>query len=148
MTAAISPARFAAGMPRGLEREAAGLTVAEFNEKYCPTIGFVQLSDWISAPDPRPGLREYSGTLRVGARTHHFHSSAAGPIAALTGAMYDAGFPIEVLEFHQRTWAGEVATFVRCEHNGRRHWAAAVAPDGAMSSLTAMVAAAAALARA
>nr|WP_256895503.1 alpha-isopropylmalate synthase regulatory domain-containing protein [Rhodococcus sp. 1163] len=62
--------------------------------------------------------------------------------------LYDAGFHIEILNFHQQTvsengiHAAKIATFVLCEFDGRRAWSMAMDGDGTSSSIRAVIGAA------
>ncbi|WP_280266908.1 alpha-isopropylmalate synthase regulatory domain-containing protein [Nocardia wallacei] len=128
---------FITAAPKGLRTECTGLTPAEFYDRFCEHTGPVQLSDW-SRAGHRHGA-EYTATLEF---ADHLRTvvSAGSPVAALTSALYDEGFPVEILQFHQRRTESGTATFVLCEFNGRRGWGAAMAEDGAESAARAMIA--------
>ncbi|MBB5917831.1 N-acetyl-anhydromuramyl-L-alanine amidase AmpD [Nocardia transvalensis] len=125
--------------PRSLRSECAGLSHAEFLDRYCDHTGPVKLSDWNRAGH-RHGA-EYTATLEF---ADHLRTvvSVGNPVAALTSALYDEGYPVEILSFHQRRTEVGTATFVQCEFNGRRGWGAAMADDGAESTVRAMIVAA------
>ncbi|MBJ8337923.1 2-isopropylmalate synthase [Antrihabitans sp. YC3-6] len=131
--------RFSTPLPRALRAESAGLTWNDFLERYSPIAGRLRLAGW--TVDPRStGLRDYEATLDIDGRSRCTRVSAPGPIAALSSILYDAGCGVEVLSFHQQSVAEGTATFVYCEHNGRRHWAMAIAADGVESALRAIIA--------
>ncbi|MBF6299933.1 2-keto-3-deoxygluconate kinase [Nocardia amamiensis] len=127
---------FHAAAPKGLRAESAGLTPAEFHRRYCEHNGPVRLGDWSPA-----GSRtaEFTATLEFAG---HLRTvvAAGSPVAAMTSALYDEGYPVEILQFHQRRTASGTATFVQCECDGRRGWGAAIADDGAESTVRAMIA--------
>ncbi|MEV0295505.1 2-keto-3-deoxygluconate kinase [Nocardia sp. NPDC050710] len=125
---------FIAAAPKGLRTETAGLTPAEFYDRYCEHSGPIRLSEWAAAGQ----TSEYTATLEF---ADHLRSVATtgSPVAALTSALYDEGYPVEILQFHQRRTADGTATFVQCEFNGRRGWGAALAGDGAESTVRAMI---------
>ncbi|MET7773703.1 2-keto-3-deoxygluconate kinase [Nocardia sp. NPDC005366] len=125
---------FIAAAPKGLRAETTGLTPAEFFDRYCVQSGPVRLTDWAGAGHGS----ECTATLEF---TDHLRSVAAkgSPVAALTSALYDEGYPVEILQFHQRHTSDGTATFVRCEFNGRCGWGAALADDGGESTVRAMI---------
>ncbi|GAB2704332.1 2-keto-3-deoxygluconate kinase [Nocardia thraciensis] len=137
MTITIDTHDFITAAPKGLRTECTGLSPAEFYDRLCGHTGPVQLSDWSRAGHRHGG--EYTATLEF---ADHLRTvvSAGSPVAALTSALYDEGFPVEILKFHQRRTESGTATFVQCEFNGRRGWGAAVADDGAESAVRAMIA--------
>ncbi|MFF0544822.1 2-keto-3-deoxygluconate kinase [Nocardia thailandica] len=128
----LDPAFFAAA-PRELRAESADLTPAEFHDRYVTHDGPITLGDWSHAGADYAATLEFSDHLRTVVAT-------GSPVAALTSALYDEGYPIEILRFHQRHTGAGTATFVRCEFNGRRGWAAALAADSAESTVRAMIA--------
>jgi hypothetical protein len=132
MTITIDTHDFITAAPRSMRSEGSGLTPAEFYHRYCEVSGPVRLGDW--------NRREsaYTATLEFGDRVRTV-LSAGNPVAALTSALYDEGYPVEILQFHQRQTASGIATFVQCEFNGHRGWGAALATDGAESIVRAML---------
>ncbi|MCM6778776.1 2-keto-3-deoxygluconate kinase [Nocardia sp. CDC159] len=138
MTITIDTHDFIAAAPKGLRAECAGLTPAQFYDRYCGPTGPVRLSDWTRIGRTQPSAT-YSATLEFAG---HLRTvvSAGSPVAALTSALYEEGYPVEILQFHQRRTASGTATFVQCESNGRRGWGAALADDGAESTVRAMIA--------
>ncbi|WP_019928095.1 alpha-isopropylmalate synthase regulatory domain-containing protein [Nocardia sp. BMG111209] len=138
MTITIDAHAFIAAAPKGLRTESAGLTPAEFYDRYCGHTGPVRLGEW--APTGQQELPAgYTATLEFGGRLRTV-VSAGSPVAALTSALYEEGYPVEILQFHQRQTGDGTATFVQCECNGHRSWGAAVADDSAESSVRAMIA--------
>ncbi|RMI29843.1 2-isopropylmalate synthase [Nocardia stercoris] len=137
MTITIDTHDFINAAPKGLRTESAGLTPAEFYDRYCEHAGPVKLSGWNPAGH-RDGAAS-TATITFG--DHHRTVTAAGsPVAAITSALYDEGYAVEILQFHQRRTESGTATFVQCETNGRRGWGAALADDGAESIVRAMIA--------
>ncbi|WP_054811401.1 alpha-isopropylmalate synthase regulatory domain-containing protein [Nocardia arizonensis] len=124
---------FIAAAPKSLRAETSGLTPAEFYDRYCAQSGSIRLSEWsLGQGAERTATLEFADHLRSVATT-------GSPVAALTSALYDEGYPVEILQFHQRRTADGTATFVRCEFDGRRGWGAALADDGAESTVRAMI---------
>ncbi|CAM3058782.1 alpha-isopropylmalate synthase regulatory domain-containing protein [Skermania piniformis] len=147
MTTAFFSADTAAGRihpivtaaPRELRAESATITAAEFVDRYCTTGGPIRLGGW-SVAKRHTGSAEYSATLAFGEQIRTVRATASGPVAAMTSALYAVGIAVEVLAFHQRRTADGTATFVHCECDGRRGWAAALAGDETESALQAMIA--------
>ncbi|MVU83233.1 2-keto-3-deoxygluconate kinase [Nocardia sp. ET3-3] len=134
MTITIDTPMFHAAAPASLRAESIGLTPAEFHDRYCEPNGPVKLSDWTP-------LGHRAGTATLEIADHLRTVTATGnPVAALTSALYDEGYPVEILQFHQRRTPDGLATFVQCEFNGRRGWGAALADDPAESTIRAMIA--------
>ncbi|UGT41158.1 2-keto-3-deoxygluconate kinase [Nocardia yamanashiensis] len=131
MTITLDAHTFIAAAPASLKAEASSLTPAEFNDRYCEHSGPIKLSDWTSIG--RTATLEIADHLRTFVAT-------GSPVAALTSALYDEGYPVEILQFHQRRTESGIATFVQCEFNGRRGWGAALADDSAESTIRAMIA--------
>ncbi|WP_245553991.1 alpha-isopropylmalate synthase regulatory domain-containing protein [Nocardia takedensis] len=119
--------------PKSLRAETAGLTPAEFYDRYCAQTGPVRLSEWAGGQDSASTV-----TLAFADRFRSVHTTGS-PVAALTSALYDEGFPVEILQFHQRRTEDGTATFVRCEFEGKRGWGAALAADGTESTVRAMI---------
>lgn len=140
-------ARFGISMPRPLRAETAGMNWSDFVERYCPSSGPIRLARRIPTGGVA-GPREYEAMLSVNEHIRPARFSAHGPVAALSAALYEAGYGIEVLSFHQQGTAEGTATFVYCEHDGRRHWAVSISTDATDSALRAIVAAANILSRA
>ncbi len=138
MTITIDTHDFISAAPKSLRAECDGLTPAEFYDRYCGPAGPVKLSDWTRAALHQPAAT-YTATLEFTGRLRTV-VSAGSPVAALTSALYDEGYPVEILQFHQRRTTAGTATFVQCEFNGRRGWGAALADDGAESTIRAMIA--------
>ncbi len=125
---------FIAAAPKGLRAEAAGMSPAEFYDHYCGHAGPIRLSEFAAGHRNAEctATLEFADHLRTVATT-------GSPVAALTSALYEEGYPVEILQFHQRRTAGGTATFVRCELDGKRGWGAAFADDGAESIVRAML---------
>ncbi|MEU7633328.1 alpha-isopropylmalate synthase regulatory domain-containing protein [Nocardia sp. NPDC049220] len=122
--------------PKGLRAESADLTAAEFRSRYCEHSGPIRLDDWSPA-----GSRTAEFTATVEFADHIRTVIAEGsPVAAMTSALYEEGYPVEILQFHQRRTPDGTVTFVQCECDGRRGWGAGLADDGAESTVRAMIA--------
>ena len=132
-------ARFGIASPRTLATETAGITWSEFVERYSPTTGSMRLREWSVSPGTA-GMRSYDGILDIDGRVAAFSTAATGPIAALTTFLHEAGHGVEILAFHQRPVPEGTATFVHCEHDGRRHWAIAISDSATDSALRAIIA--------
>ncbi|WP_405497776.1 2-keto-3-deoxygluconate kinase [Nocardia sp. NBC_00511] len=134
MTITLDAPMFIAAAPASLRAESNGLTPAEFHGRYCEPRGPVKLSDWTPLGD-----RAGKATLEIADRLRTVVATGS-PVAALTSALYDEGYPVEILAFHQRPIEGGLATFIQCEFNGRRGWGAAIAADSAEATIRAMIA--------
>lgn len=130
--------RFGAPLPRDLRAQAQGLSWTEFTQRFAPTGGPFRLGSW-DAAGRGAGCADYTATLAIGDTITSASATATGPIAALTSMLYDAGFQIEILSFHQQHTTAGTATFVLCEHDGDRRWATAFGDDGISSSLAAII---------
>ncbi|QIS11094.1 alpha-isopropylmalate synthase regulatory domain-containing protein [Nocardia arthritidis] len=124
-----------AAAPKGLRAESTGMTPAEFHLRYGENAGPIRLGDWSSV---NRGA-DFIATLEFADRLRTVVASGS-PVAALTSALYDEGYPVEILQFHQRRTEDGTATFVQCECDGRRGWGAAIAGDSAESTVRAMIA--------
>lgn len=122
--------------PRSLRSECAELSAADFHDRYGECAGPIRLAGW-SSTGARGGA--FTATLEFPGWSRSV-VAAGSPIAAMTSALYEAGYPVEILRFHQRRTPQGTATFVQCEFDGRRGWGAALATDGAESSVRAMIA--------
>ena len=131
--------RFGTNLPRDLRAQAQGLSWTEFAQRFSPTGGPVRLGSW-EATDHGAGRSTYTATLGLGDRIAPASATATGPIAALTSMLYDAGFHLEILSFHQQRTSAGTATFVLCDHDGERRWAMAIGADSLSSSLSAIIA--------
>jgi hypothetical protein len=136
MTITIDTRAFFAAAPKGLRAESTGLSPAEFYERYCEHSGPVKLCAWAPAT---PGQADCTATLEF---ADHLRTVVAGgnPVAALTSALYEEGYAVEILQFHQRRTAAGTATFVQCESDGHRGWGAALSDNDAESTVRAMLA--------
>lgn len=124
-----------AAAPKALRGESDGCSTPEFQRRYGERPGPLQLTGFSST-----GHSDGAFTITVQSPTAERTVLAAGsPVAALTSALYELGYPVEILHFHQRRTPSGTATFVQCEYDGRRAWGAALAGDGAESSVRAML---------
>ncbi|MGW6423689.1 2-keto-3-deoxygluconate kinase [Nocardia sp. NPDC055053] len=119
--------------PKGLRAETIDLTPTQFLDRYARIDGPIALGEFTCSGTDFTATLEFADHLRT-------VIAAGSPVAAMTSALYDEGYPLEILQFHQRRTAAGTATFVQCEFNGRRGWAAAMAGDGAESTVRAMIA--------
>ncbi|MFC4603943.1 2-isopropylmalate synthase [Rhodococcus kronopolitis] len=132
--------QFGTPLPRAMRDEALGMTWQAFSNSYSPTNGPIRFGRW-SALSLGAGRSEFKATLGLGNAIAPATAIACGPVAALTAMLYDAGFALEILEFHQQSLPdGRTVTFLRCEHAGRRHWAFGIAGTATDSSVRAMIA--------
>lgn len=131
--------RFGSQLPRDMRAQAQGLSWTEFTQRFSPTGGPVRLGSWEAAGDSA-GCATYTATLGLGDTITSASATATGPIAALTSMLYDAGFQIEILSFHQQRTSAGTATFILCDHDGERRWAMAIGDDCISSSLNAIIA--------
>ncbi|MFD3593491.1 2-keto-3-deoxygluconate kinase [Nocardia sp. NPDC058640] len=132
MTLTLDHALLAAA-PKGLRTELLDLDPAAFQDRYTRTEGPITLGEWSCSGTDFTATLELADHLRTVIAT-------GSPVAAMTSALYDEGYPLEILHFHQRPTADGTATFVQCEVNGRRRWAVATAATGAESTVRAMIA--------
>ncbi|QCQ92883.1 alpha-isopropylmalate synthase regulatory domain-containing protein [Rhodococcus sp. SGAir0479] len=131
--------RFGTNLPRDLRAQAQGLSWTEFAQRFGPTGGPVRLGSW-DCTGLRAGRSTYTATLAIGDTITSASATATGPIAALTSMLYDAGFQLEILSFHQQRTSAGTATFILAEHDGERRWAMAIGEDCISSSLSAIIA--------
>ncbi|QCB49352.1 2-isopropylmalate synthase [Rhodococcus sp. PAMC28707] len=140
-------ARYGAPLPRDLRDQAANMSWAAFLQRFGARTGPIRLGSWSAQPGPG-GQTRFDATFGVGNAIHTTAATSHGPIDALTSMLYDAGFHIEILNFHQQsisengTHAAKIATFVLCEFDGRRAWSMAMDGDGTSSSIRAVIGAA------
>lgn len=131
--------RFGTHLPRDLRTQAQGLSWSEFTQRFSPTGGPIRLGSW-ETTGLGAGRNTYTATLGLGDTITSASATATGPIAALTSMLYDAGFQIEILSFHQQRTSAGTATFILCDHDGERRWAMAIGEDCISSSLDAIIA--------
>lgn len=147
-------ARYGAPLPRDLRDQAANMSWAAFLQRFGARTGPIRLGSWSAQPG-RGGQTRFDATFGVGNTIHTTTATSHGPIDALTSMLYDAGFHIEILNFHQQSTSGrllstsesgiqdaKIATFVLCEFDGRRAWSMAMDGDGTSSSIRAVIGAA------
>lgn len=121
-----------AAAPKVLRTELRDLDPAEFADRCTRSDGPIVLGEFTCSGTDFTATLEFADHLRTVIAT-------GSPVAAMTSALYDEGYPLEILRFHQRSTTDGTATFVQCEFNGRRGWAAAIAADGAESTVRAMI---------
>lgn len=131
--------RFGTHLPRDLRAQAQGLSSTEFAQRFAPTGGPVRLGSWTSE-HLGAGRHTFTATLGLGDRISSASATATGPIAALTSMLFDAGFQLEILSFHQQRTSEGTATFILAEHDGERRWAMAIAEDCNASAREAIIA--------
>jgi len=131
--------RFGTHLPRDLRAQAQGLSWTEFALRFAPTGGPVRLGSWTSE-HLGAGRHTFTATLGLGDRISSASATATGPIAALTSMLFDAGFQLEILSFHQQRTPEGTATFILAEHDSERRWAMAIAEDCNASAREAIIA--------
>lgn len=141
LTSAISDDRYVALLPRDLRDEAGDMDWTTLQHRFCAASGPIRLGSWDSRP-ARGGRTMFDATFGLRDSIHAASATTYGPIDALTSMLYDAGFHIEIISFHQQRLDHSTATFVLAEFDGRREWSLAVASDGAESSVRAVIGAA------
>ncbi|MBB3039635.1 alpha-isopropylmalate synthase regulatory domain-containing protein [Hoyosella altamirensis] len=134
-------ARYGAPLPLGLRDEAAGMSWDMFDQIYSPRRGRYRLEHW-RLHHLGSGKAVFEAAVRVDEVPHTSTAVASGPIAALTGMLYELGCNIEIVGLHQRKIGDRTATFLHAERDERRAWSMAINEDPVESSLLAIVAAA------
>ncbi|MFF0815145.1 alpha-isopropylmalate synthase regulatory domain-containing protein [Rhodococcus sp. NPDC003318] len=133
-------ARFGMPLPREMRSDCAGMSWRTFLATYSPGGGPIRFGSWSVTP-LGAGRSEFRARLGIGDTITQATATASGPVSALTAILYEGGFQLEILSFHQMRIAGDrTATFVLCEHDGRRHWAMGLGDDATASSIEAMIA--------
>lgn len=133
--------KYGAPLPLGLRTEAAGMSWDMFDQMYSPRRGRFRLAHW-QLHQLGSGKSVFEAGLSVDDEMHTSTAVASGPIAALTGMMYELGCNIEIIGLHQRKINGETATFLYAESDEHRAWAMGISRDPIESSLRAIVSAA------
>lgn len=110
-----------------------------FAERFSPTTGPLRLGSW-TAGRATGGRTAFDATFGIGDTIIACAATTYGPIEALTSMLYDAGFRIEILSFHQQIIGDETGTFVQAEHDGRREWSMGMDADATLSSIRAIIA--------
>lgn len=139
-------ARFGHRLPRGLRQEARGMDWRTFTNTYSPSHGPVTIREF-SAEKARAGRWDYSASLTLNAGTPQERSfdreiTAMGPVSACTNLLADAGYRIEIVEFHQFEIFEATATFIYAAHNNDHAWTMGFGQTPAASVMNAMVCAA------
>ncbi|MCW4352535.1 2-isopropylmalate synthase [Hoyosella sp. YIM 151337] len=134
-------AKYGAPLPLGLRDEAAGMSWDMFDQMYAPRRGRYRLLDW-RLHHLGSGKAVFEAMLSVDGAAHSSTAVASGPIAAITGMLYELGCNIEIIGLHQRKIGDRTATFLHAERDEQRAWSMAIAADPVASSLHAIVAAA------
>ncbi|MFI8569227.1 alpha-isopropylmalate synthase regulatory domain-containing protein [Rhodococcus sp. NPDC078407] len=134
-------ARFGCALPRTMRNEITrhNMSWANFTDRFSPTSGPLRLGSWTAARTTG-GKTSFDATFGIADTIITCAATTYGPIEALTSMLYDAGFRLEILSFHQQIIGGETATFVLVERDGRREWAMAIDADSTLSSIRAIVA--------
>lgn len=139
-------ARFGHRLPRGLRQEARGMEWRTFMDTYSPTRGPVAIRNF-QAERGKAGRWTFSAELTLRDQQgdeRHFgrEIKAMGPVSACTNLLADAGYRVEILEFHQFEIFEATCTFVYAMHNHDRVWTMGFGQTPEASVLTAMVCAA------
>lgn len=109
-----------------------------FVDHFSLTSGPLRLGSW-TADRTTGGRTAFDATFGIGDTIITCAATTYGPIEALTSMLYDAGFRIEILSFHQQIIGDETATFILAEHDGRREWSMAIEPDATLSAVRAVI---------
>lgn len=110
--------------------------------RFGSTAGPIRLGSW-SSRAAHGGRMTFDATFGIADTIHTAAATAYGPIEALTSMLYDAGFHLEILSFHQQPGpTGQTVTFVLCEFDGRQEWSMAIESDCKQSSIRAVIGAA------
>lgn len=139
-------ARFSHRLPRGLRQEARGMDWKTFTSTYAPTSGHLEIRDFTSHRG-RGGRSDFTATITSGRgtdtpRTQVREVSAMGPVSAATNLLADAGYRVEIVEFHQMEIFEATVTFIYAAHNNTRVWTMGFGQTPENSIITAMTAAA------
>ncbi|MCZ4275708.1 MAG: alpha-isopropylmalate synthase regulatory domain-containing protein [Rhodococcus sp. (in: high G+C Gram-positive bacteria)] len=136
-------ARFGTPLPRALRADADTMSWTAFAHRYSAGSSPIRLGTWTTSAAPG-GRTTFDATFGIGDTIHTASATTHGPIDALTSMLYDAGFHLEIISFHQQHLASgtQTATFVLCEFDGRRRWAMAIDGDATQSSIRALIGAA------
>ncbi|APT91403.1 acetyl-CoA acetyltransferase [Corynebacterium sphenisci DSM 44792] len=142
-------ARFGHRLPRGLRQEARGMDWRTFTATYSPTGGPLEIREF-TAVKGLAGRSTFSATITTGrglggdhgTRTRRAEVTAMGPVSAVTNLMADAGYRVEILEFHQFEIFEATATFIYAAHNNSRVWTMGFGQTPEASTMTAMTCAA------
>ncbi|SNT52193.1 alpha-isopropylmalate synthase regulatory domain-containing protein [Rhodococcoides kyotonense] len=135
-------ARYGSPLPRELRIQAGDMNWTTFTQHFSSTTGPIRLGSWDSTAT-RGGRTRFDATFGIDDAIHTASATTYGPVDALTSMLYDCGFHIEILEFHQQSLTeGTTATFVHCELDGHREWSMAIEPDAVLSSIRAIIGAA------
>lgn len=139
-------ARFGHRLPRGLRQEARGMDWRTFMATYSPTGGPLSIREF-TATKGLAGRSTFRAAVTTGRgtdaeRTRYAEVTAMGPVSAVTNLMADAGFRVEILEFHQFEIFEATATFLYAMHNNSRVWAMGFGTTPEASVMTAMTCAA------
>lgn len=112
-----------------------------FTSRYTCTSGPIRFGTWATRAQ-RGGRTEFDATFAFGDTITSCSATAFGAVEALTSMLYDAGFHVEIISFHQQNAGGQTMTFVECDSGGRREWAMAHDSDSIESSIRAIIGAA------
>lgn len=139
-------ARFGHRLPRGLRQEARGMDWRTFMTTYSPTGGSLGIREFTSTKG-LAGRSTYRAAITTGRgtdaeTTEYREITAMGPISAITNLMADAGYRVEILEFHQFEIFEATATFLYATHNNSSVWAMGFGTTPESATMTAMVCAA------
>ncbi|WP_448852728.1 acetyl-CoA acetyltransferase [Corynebacterium sp. 335C] len=139
-------ASFGYRLPRGLRQEARGMDWQTFMQTYSPTGGQLAIREFTSVQG-KMGRSTFTAALTTGrgsdAETTSRHEiTAMGPVSATTNLLADAGYRVEILEFHQFEIFEATATFIYSAHNGTRVWTMGFGQTPEASTMTAMICAA------
>lgn len=136
--------RFGCPLPRMMRDEITDsawqhMSWAHFTERFSPTTGPLRMGSWTACRAPG-GRTSFDATFGIADTIIACAATTYGPIEALMSMLHDAGFPIEILSFHQQSTGVETATFMLVERDGRREWSLGMDADATVSSIRAVIA--------
>ncbi|MEJ5920414.1 MULTISPECIES: acetyl-CoA acetyltransferase [unclassified Corynebacterium] len=139
-------ARFGHRLPRGLRQEARGMDWRTFMNTYSPSHGQLGIQSF-DVEKGRAGRSTYFAELITGRgtdseRVQSMELEAMGPVSATTNMLADAGYRVEIVEFHQFEIFEATATFIYAAFNNHSVWTMGFGQTPEDSIMTAMVCAA------
>ncbi|WP_018177699.1 hypothetical protein [Jongsikchunia kroppenstedtii] len=133
-------ARFGKPVPAALRAASAGMSWTEFERAYTES-ATIRLGGWRIA-DRADDQVELTATIATGDRITPMSITATGPLAALTGMLYEIGAPVEIVALHQQSTSDGYFTFIHADRDDRRTWAMGRGDDATESAMQALIAAA------
>lgn len=109
-----------------------------FRSTYAPA-GAIRLGAWDAHPAARDRV-DCRGTFAVGDAITSLHVCASGQISAMTSMLHELGAPVEIVSLHQSQTDDQVVTFLLCERDDQRCWAAGFGETSDEANVNALVA--------